>query len=239
MKCQPETVKRVQRYCKSHRTVEKTLNQVYKDFCATCGEMQREEFELVLLFLRNRVAKVMQNKCRTYPPDQYEKFTKEQEYVTKGFWNSAHSVKTVFIETAKSVGAITSGSPPFPPAAPLSLDNIEKKCYENLLPGNWEEMTRPQRIDFTKKVHHEGFRQFIFSQDPKIGKFFQQMAKKKNPTVMPVYVTLFSFPAENYSVEARGLLKLFVTVLNDLGRSRLEYVECNEPHVVEIREVRV
>ena len=39
--------------------------------------------------------------------------------------------------------------------------------------------------------------------------------------------------------EAKGLLKMFVGILNDVGRAKLQYVEYNEPtKTVEIREVR-
>lgn len=215
----------VRKYCRNHKTTGKTLHMVYQEFCEASGFMDREQFELILLSLNSRAAKSTRDRCLAYPADQYQKFIKEQEYVTEGFWESAHSERTILLESSEGVGAITQ------------MGGADTRCYQNLLPENWEKMTNPQRIDFTKKVHHEGFRDYIFSIDPKVAKFFREM-RKKSPNTMAVYVTLFSFPAENYSNEAQGLLKTFVNTLNDLGRSRLQYVECNEPHVIEIREIR-
>ena len=51
-------------------------------------------------------------------------------------------------------------------------------------------------------------------------------------------MNLFSFPSDTTSPEAKTLLKRFVEQLNLLGRARLQYVECSNQPVVEIRETR-
>ena len=61
---------------------------------------------------------------------------------------------------------------------------------------------------------------------------------KKIPTKFKLYVTLFQFSPKNYSVESKNLLKCFVENLNTLGRSNLQYIECTNPPMIEIREIR-
>ena len=98
-------------------------------------------------------------------------------------------------------------------------------------------MSLSERIDFVNKVQHQGFLKFILEKDKRIGSFFSKV-KKPDKLALKMYVLLFSFPSDNYSEESKNLLKCFIEVLNQIGRASLQYVECSNPNVVEIREVR-
>ena len=228
-------LKIIRRFLKGVKTAGLTLNEVYQRFLWTKPPSgDREEFEKALLSVGTHVAKRTLKSCRTYPPDQYWKYIKEQGFVSPGLWAEAHggqrppSVPEPVVVPEPKPLATTS----IPPA------DMEERCYENLLPADWLTLTLPQKIDFTKKVLHKGFKQYIL-RDKKLAAYFSQL-KEKDPGPA-LYVTVFSFPSANYSEEAKGLLRVFVGVLNDVGRARLRYVECNEPPMpptVEIREIR-
>jgi hypothetical protein len=53
-----------------------------------------------------------------------------------------------------------------------------------------------------------------------------------------MYVSVFSAPKEDHPKKAWDLLKKFVDALNNAGRAKLQYIECKDPDIVEIREVR-
>ena len=252
----------IKMFCKSNKTANEKMSSLYELFltqkysphgtrkCLRPVTMPRGDFELGLLSLGSKVARLAGEKCLRYPEDQYEKFILEQEKVSKDFWDYVHSIgKSNTLEPVVPPPVPVSSTTE-PKASPqhedlvtkkeISLEEAEKKCYEGLLPINWAMMSFPQKVDFTKKVYHKGFREYICAQDKKIDNFFLQAKDKSGgATNMPIYVTLFSFPSDNYSVEAKGLLKMFVGILNDVGRAKLQYVEYNEPtRTVEIREVR-
>jgi hypothetical protein len=232
--------KSIKAFCKSHKTANEKMANLYERFSDIHkGKCTREDFELGLLSIGSKVARVAGERCLRYPKDQYDKFIREQEFVSQEFWTYVHSIGENNNVTPSIIEKTIE--PVIPEKAPEALSEpdpseMESKCYEGLLPGNWTVMTLPQRIDFTKKVHHKGFRAYILLKDKDLKNYFSKV--KQQPVGMPIYVTLFSFPSDNYSVEAKNLLKLFIGVLNDVGRARLQYVEYNEPKTVEIREVR-
>ena len=246
----------LKQFCKNNKTVGEKMGTLFEKFNQIQyvrgkeAPIQREDFEMGLLFMGSKVAKKLKENCLTYPKDQHEKFIREQEFASQKFWNHVHSITEPqpavtepqpSLEPSKNVTELVKiEEEKHPESIPeLSINDMELKCYEGLLPSNWIRMTLPERIDFTKKVHHKGFRSYIFDLDKKIDAYFKKVKDKPTTADMAIYVTLFSFPADNYSTEAKSLLKCFIDVLNDLGRARLQYIECNEPKTVEVREVRL
>jgi len=76
----------------------------------------------------------------------------------------------------------------------------------------------------------------VLNLDQNLKNYFSLM-KNVSSTKMKLYVTLFQAPA-SCSEEAKNLLRCFVENLNSFGRARLQFVECKEPNVIEIREMR-
>ena len=60
----------------------------------------------------------------------------------------------------------------------------------------------------------------------------------KKDTRLKLYITLFVISGDAYDDQAKELLKTFINTLNKLGRAKLQYVECTNPSVIEIREMR-
>jgi hypothetical protein len=87
------------------------------------------------------------------------------------------------------------------------------------------------------KVQHEGFLKYILDKDAKLKKYYEGLRKKADPK-LKIYITLFSFDSKTYSKQSKDLIRDFVATLNNLGRAKLQYVECTNPDMVEIREVR-
>lgn len=110
--------------------------------------------------------------------------------------------------------------------------------YKNRLPIDWNKMALPERIDFAKKIQHNGFLTYVLSLDETLAEYFKKLKTKEKKPSISLYVNLFSVPSKSTSDESKALLKSFVDSLNMLGRARLEYVELIDPPVVEIREVR-
>lgn len=52
----------------------------------------------------------------------------------------------------------------------------------------------------------------------------------------PVYMTIWSYPTEDFNDGARKILKDFVETLNASRRSRFQIIEMKDPSIVEIRE---
>jgi len=255
----------IKSFCKGNKTANEKMSVLYDKFSVIHkGKYPRKDFELGLLSAGAKVARLMGEKCLRYPHDQYEKFIREQEFVSPEFWAYVHSIgeshlvpvpspikkvncparaketttpfSDAFIKKEISQSPIKKEPPIKEASKSQTPPDPEEKCYEGLLPGDWPVMTLSQQIDFTKKVHHKGFQEFILSKNPQIKTYFSKV--RGAPVRMPIYVTLFSFPSDNYTAEARGLLKTFVHILNDVGRARLQYLEYNEPPTVEIREIR-
>lgn len=113
----------------------------------------------------------------------------------------------------------------------------DSEAYGKLLPADWATMTFSSKIDFTLKVQHEGFRKFILENDKKIKSYYENLQQKKDPR-LKLYITLFSVEAGSYTQESKKLLKDFVDSLNNLGRAKLQFVECKDPDMIEIREIR-
>ena len=118
----------------------------------------------------------------------------------------------------------------------LETTGEEKDQYSRLLPPNWADMTSPEKIDFAGKVQHKGFFDYLMFVDSKLKEYFQK--KRTAPASLKLYVTVFNIPSDSYSEEAKELLKTFVNHLNMIGRARLQYVQCSNPNMIEVREVR-
>jgi hypothetical protein len=316
-------VSEIKKFFKNHETVDQKVSDLYNRFkAARKKELTLEEFEQALILLKKKIIIRLKEKCRQYianmGTDSYAKFIREEEYISKKFWDDVgagvlvnslpsgwtnfHWVqKEKFIKTVTnrelldyllsrenlepvktacrdriaklefnksfemapepSADLIPPGVVPLSrkrPAArtrqpkdqkpnwggityqPVFLGDPEsetKERYAKLLPVSWVKMTFPERVDFTRKVQHEGFFSYILESDKKLKEYFSKM-NHVNPERVKLYVTVFSFPSDSYSEESKNLLKTFVNSLNMTGRARLQYVQCSEPNVIEIREVR-
>jgi hypothetical protein len=113
----------------------------------------------------------------------------------------------------------------------------DKGAYHNLLPLDWTTLSFSEKVDYTLKVQHGGFREFILDSDKKLKDYFAKLTEKKDHRLR-LYITLFSIPADKYTEESKELLKTFVNTLNSLGRAKLQFLECKNPDMIEIREIR-
>jgi hypothetical protein len=247
-------------FCKSFKIVGVPLDTLYKGFCAKYPDMAQKDFECGMLTLNKEPAKALKRECCSYYVNEkehgYYKFCKERFFVTKEFWDA--SVK----EIAKTK-PITQQDPEqpkkdlkkgaqilsdfsFPVIEPVIASEIEikesvkketKSDFSKMLPVNWEDMTKSERIEFVQRIKHLKFKEYVMSLDPSLKNFFSKL-KAERSVKFKLYVTLFQFPADSHSEESKSLLKCFVNNLNTLGRANLEFVECTNPSVIEIREVR-
>jgi len=217
------------KFFKNNATVGRKVQDLYNNFkCQYGDKLTHEEFEQALFKLKKKCILELKKKCSQYigtnGPDSYDKFIKEEEYVSKNLWNK------IFVEkehVSKQPMLIEDDSP--------ESDTNDK--YFKLLPVNWMTMDFSARIDFTKKVQHVGFFNYILDGDKKLKNYFARM-DFAGPERPKLYVTIFSIPAHSYSEEAKSLLRTFVNSLNMTGRAKLQYVQCSEPDMIEIREVR-
>lgn len=111
-----------------------------------------------------------------------------------------------------------------------------KSTYGGMLPVDWPTWSIGKRVDFVKVIQHKEFRDYVLSLDKKLEKFFLNI--KEKPKSTHVYVTIYSFNSETTSQDAKLHLKGFVDALNQMGRARLQYIECSNLNTVEIREVK-
>jgi hypothetical protein len=116
-------------------------------------------------------------------------------------------------------------------------DKADQEAYNKLLPGDWATMTFSDKIEFTLKVQHAGFKKFILDNDTKLKTYLGKLKDKNDPR-LKLYITLFTVEVEGYTPESISLLKDFVDALNNLGRAKLQFVECKNPDMIEIREIR-
>lgn len=114
----------------------------------------------------------------------------------------------------------------------------EEVDYKSLLPVNWVSMSFSDRVSFAISIEDTDFKAYVLTQDPKIANYLKYLKSNRNDKSFNLYVTLYSFPADSKSTETKDTLKDFVSALNKLGRSRLQYLEISEPPLVEIREVK-
>jgi hypothetical protein len=220
----------VRNFCKSMSIKDKSLDNLAKIFLEK-HEMSREDFELCMLQLGKSPALKVKEQCREYFRNErefgYFKYCKEQTPITERFWEACIAGFEIPAEESEVEAPVED--------APL-LDEKSSDAFSKLLPANWVKMDKAERLDFVGKIHHPGFRSYVLEKEPELKKYFS--SKRSSINKMKLYVTLFQFPAENYSEEAKALLRCFVENLNSLGRSNLQFVECSNPHVIEIREVR-
>jgi hypothetical protein len=221
-------------FCKSHETKGHKMSELFREYRSSLNKNApsipptQSTFELGLLEIGKRVARVLQEKCLAYVAengsDSYAKFIHENEYVTKEFWDYV----------------LMNGNVPIIPAVP-SVQQVQEEVspddrYEQLLPLGWVKMDQSERVEFVKKVQHKGFFEYLLASDKRLKDYFSRIKTMTNS--MRLYVSLFSVPAENYSEEAKNLLKAFVEVLNMTGRARLQFVTYTNPDVIEVRELR-
>lgn len=224
-----DIIKQIQAFCKNHETLNLSLNVLFENFQKYLENKElnlsytREDFELGLFHLNKKVIERLTAKCehyiRCYGSDAYKEFIKQQDFVTKALWK----------EMLKKLGIKWFEIDEKPPH---TVD------FKSLLPLDWLSMPHPKRVDFVKQIQHDSFREYVLGLDPKLKSFFDSVKENKKDIGMKLYVSLFSFPSDTTSTEAKTLLKKFIDQLNLLGRSKLQYVECSSPPIVEIREVR-
>jgi hypothetical protein len=243
-------IEKVRLFCKRAKIVGIPLSDLF-DAISRKHPMTRVAFEVSMLKLNKKPALDLKLRCLKYLEIEgehaYDKFCKEQNFVTKEFWTLATGINPD--EASIDVGEIERRAERFlqagldaihPAIQPRPKDiasESEQEAMQKMLPVNWMTMAFSDRVNFVKKIQHDKFRGFVLNLDPKLKKYFSVL-KPKPPLKIKLYVTLFQFPAENYSTEAKNLLKGFIEILNTFGRANLQYVECTNPSVVEIREVR-
>ena len=115
-----------------------------------------------------------------------------------------------------------------------SLVPPEPEGFERLVPNDWGRMKLNQKIDFVKKVQYGEFKKFLITREKSLANFFAR--QKNDSSGMTWYTTIYSI--EEASKESKKILKDFIGILNGYGRTRLQYVECTEPSIIEIRELR-
>lgn len=214
---------KVNNFCKSTRIRDKKLEEIYNRFIGKNPDLTDQwKFEKAMLSLRKSPAIVCRENCISYAKEKglhsWAEFAKEIDNITADFWSAAVGVEVI-------------------PEAPKTKRLSDEVAYEKLLPRNWGIMTYSERIDFTLKVQHEGFLNYILNSDKKLKGYFSNLKEKKDSR-LKLYITLFSINSDEYTEESKKLLKDFVKSLNKLGRAKLQVIECTDPNVLEVREIR-
>jgi hypothetical protein len=249
-----EEIKKVRSFCKGTKIVGVSLSDLF-DSISRKYPMTRGVFEVSMLKLNKKPALDLKEHCLEYFEAEgehaYEKFCKEQGFVTEEFWavvtgvkpsetaiRVSHSTdqgkwKTLMTESSTMTAIAPAKAVPTAWEAKNVLENPssylnrveeikkiiapapenEQEAMQRMLPVNWATMDFPNRVDFVKKIQHGKFRDFVLGVDSKLKKYFSVL-KPKPPLKIKLYVTLFQFPADNYSTEAKNLLKSFVEILN-------------------------
>lgn len=214
---------KVNNFCKSHKIRGKRIRDLYDCFLEKNPDLSDPwEFEKAMLSFRKSPAILCRENCikfaKHFGNQSWQKFRDEVEDITSNFWSAAIGVEIL-------------------PIAPKTIRLSDEVAYEKLLPHNWGIITYSERIDFTLKVQHEGFLNYILDSDKKLKTYFSNLKEKKDSR-LKLYITLFSINSNDYTEESKKLLKDFVKALNKLGRAKLQVIECTDPDVLEVREIR-
>jgi hypothetical protein len=232
---QPADMTLIRNFCKNIKTSDMPFNELTQKFMAKYT-LPQSKFELCMLELGKKVALNIRDLCREYYQREKEfgffKFIKEQTPITKEFWDAS-------IEDVKEPEPLVPLTTPLPIPQVTPAETAPTEEYSNLLPANWSEMIKTDRIAFVNKIQHEGFKNYVIGIDPGLKKYFSYKGRSTtSASKMKLYITLFQFSADNCSEESKNLLKCFIENLNSFGRTNLQFVECMNPHVIEIREMR-
>jgi hypothetical protein len=233
-----EYLKLVNNFCKSTRTKDAKLQDLFKSFLKGYPDHKDQGlFETTMLSLRKTPAIVCRDNCIKYAMDEgkdkWMEYASFVTYVSREFWD----------ESVKGIEDPIAPEPVTPPvkSAVSKTPEVRKASnittYNRLLPADWTTKTFSEKMDFTIKVQHKGFLNFILDSDKKIKEYYSRLEEKRDPK-LKLYITLFSIPAKKYSNESKNLLKEFVDSLNQLGRAKLQFLECTNPEMIEIREIR-
>lgn len=226
-------------YRKKHKTMGFSLGELYRNFCSKYPEKKFSEdlFQMVLLLDGAQVAKNVAEKCKEYAAREgkegYKKFVIEQQKISRQFWNkvvseNARSYEVGHQKKTSNEGGVSEGA---------LRKKSDGECYEKLMPVGWLNMDLPKRIKFAQRIQHKGFRKYVLEKDPRLKEKLPYL-ERQSPIKYDIYVTLFTFPSENYSEEAKNLLKVFIETLNQFGRAKLQWTELSDPPKIEIRETR-
>lgn len=210
-------------FCKKIRTSETTLDALYKIFDADHpNRFTRQAFELGVLELRKRFAAEFTVKILRYAQehgaDSYDNFCKAYGVISQELW---HMMVPKAVTT---------------PKVEFTPEEMAESYYEKLMPLNWNMMGKTERIDFVKKIKHMGFQAYVMRKDKEVKAYISRIKPQKK--TLDLYVTVFHVPSGPLSSDAKALLKSFVETLNVIGRGNFQYVECVNPEIIEVREVR-
>jgi hypothetical protein len=225
-------LEKVKAFCKRFKIVGVSMPDLF-DEISKKHPMARSSFEISMLSLNKKPALDLKAICLKYLENEgnyaYDKFCKEQVIVSKEFWTLATG--------NPPVEPIKAASVPLEKDTEISVKSSLAEAWEKMLPVNWKVMTFGERVDFIKKVQLEKFRVYVLDLDPKLKKYFSKL-KPRAIERQKFYTTIFKFPSDNYSIECKNLIKHLIEHLNNFGRANLQCIECTNPNVFEIREVK-
>jgi hypothetical protein len=233
-------LKEIKSFCRSTKVSDKKMRDLYNLFKKRkkASNISAADFELGMLELNKVPAVRCAVKCSEYALkyhyEGYNKFILDLvDKITIEFWNTCTNNVPDSMIKKNEINEVRKKK--YKVRKKLS----DEEAYEKLLPVNWATMTFSDRISFAKKIQHEGFKNYVLMIDNKIKKYFNKKEEiKEGKAVMRMYTTLFSFPSNNYDDKAKELFKKFIKSINAYGRANLQYVECKNPNIVEIRESR-
>jgi hypothetical protein len=233
-------LEKVKAFCKRFKIVGVSMPVLF-DEISKKYPMTRSSFETSMLRLNKKPALNLKTRCLKYFEKEgdyaYEKFCKEQVVVSKEFWILATG-SPVIVPPEKFSPSRRAKMSTLTKAELLSIsEENEQGAMEKMLPVNWKTMVFGERVDFVKKVQLEKFRVYVLDLDPKLKKYFSNL-KPRAIERQKFYTTIFKFPSDNYSIECKNLIKHLVGHLNNFGRASLQCIECTNPNVFEIREVK-
>lgn len=249
MKKSPTILQVIEIFCKSRETVNTKISVLYEQFKNFVESRNLKishsssEFELALFFLRKKVVDRVKDKClkyvEQYGSEAYDLFIKNEDNISYYFWVEMLKKEGMQWPPPERDQNIFLGKKPekSPEQEKKEFDDKRIVEFKSALPIDWADMPFPKRVDFAKNIQHADFKEYVLNLDSKLKTYFKNAVTKKS-SGLKLYVTLFSFQSDTTTPEAKILLKRFVEQLNLLGRSRLQYVECSNPPMVEIREVR-
>jgi hypothetical protein len=127
----------------------------------------------------------------------------------------------------------------------IEIEKIQKSaehskilCPENypkFMPLDWDKMDFSQRLDFAKEVQDPDFKKYVLGQDARLTDYFEKMDTPQNKVKM--CRTIFAAPISLYTPKARELASTIIDHLNRIAGAGLEYMECQNSKMIEIRQV--
>ena len=116
------------------------------------------------------------------------------------------------------------------------LNDEQRKIIKNYINRNLDGTYTSFKLEIGDRVNCSDTRFYQIRREILGGKGIKS-TKRGRHSRTPLYMTLWSCPAEECSEETKKVLSDFIQNLNNIRNARFQIVELKEPNVIEIREM--